>query len=308
MIRAAREELRTTAMIPASDVSPFAHHADAYCSYFLLELEEAVRSARVAVSGLVLGQDLYELAQAYTGLGNCLTALCRIEEAREAFGLALTLYRKAKDKGRISVLCSNLAAACLICGDVDLAIANGEESLEAGTRVSAQPVLLRTWSNLAFAYLLSGQLDKAHQCHRSWQRWVCEGRSWAINIDYCCESASFQLAMGNTIEALELIGRAREQSRGRENLVINLGTLERLKVFFAYHTEGQAAATILAKEYLNKFKEKHALAYLESVAATAWLEARTLGNYSDSTRGRLTLFDNPAVKGKRAVLTSQGFL
>ncbi len=308
LTRRAREELRQTIALSDAHAPPIAFHADAYCSYFLLDIADASKSAERAVTTLTKDGNIGELALMYTGLGNCKMALCRLDEAREAYGLALGCSRKLGDDCRTSIICSNLSASYLISAEIDSAIAYGEESLAVGRRAPAQPALLRTYSNLAFAYLLAGDVRKAKDCLVSWQRWIQNGRSWAVNLEYYCESASIELAFGNTSDALKLIAQAERELQGRGYLFINQGELERLRVFSAYHTEGGEAARVLAEESLERFKDRHVLAYLEAVAALAWVDMRLLGEHSEATRSRLLMFETYQASGKRAVLAAQGFL
>ncbi|MGH9890773.1 MAG: AAA family ATPase, partial [bacterium] len=308
LTRRAREELRQLVISGDSDTPPIAFHADAYCSYFLLDIEDASESAERAVAALSNVGNIGELALMYTGLGNCKMALCRLEEARDAYGLALGYSRKVGDDCRTSIVCSNLGASYLIRAEIDRAIAYCEEGLAVGRRAPAQPALLRTYSNLAFAYLLAGNVNKARDCLVSWQRWIQDGRSWAMNLEYYCESASIELAFGNPGEALKLIAEAERELQGRGYLFVSQGEFERLRVFSTFHTDSGSAALILAEDSLERFKDRHILAYLEAVAALAWLEMRLFGEHSEATRSRLHLFETYQASGKRAVLAAQGFL
>ncbi len=85
-----REELRRTLIAPGNGIPPIAFFADAYCSYYLLDIEHAMESARLAVTGLGSRRNIGELALGYNALGNCEMARCRFEEAREAYDSALT--------------------------------------------------------------------------------------------------------------------------------------------------------------------------------------------------------------------------
>jgi DNA-binding SARP family transcriptional activator/tetratricopeptide (TPR) repeat protein len=307
LTRRVREELRST-LISVADTPPIAFHADAYCSYHLLDIEEASKSAERAVSSLSKAGSIGELALAYTGLGNCRLALCRLEEAREAYRSALGHSRRMGDDSRISIVSSNISATYLIGGETDKAIACGEESLLVAKYAPAQPVLMKTFSNLTFAYILAGQLKKAMECVESWQRWIQDGRSWASNVEYCCELAEAELAFGNTTEALKLIVQAERGSKGVEFPFVTQGVLERLMVFLKYHTEGPEAAKILAESSMRRFKDRHLIAYLEAIVACAWIEGKTSGTYSATTSRELILFEKYGAEGKRAILVAQGFL
>jgi tetratricopeptide (TPR) repeat protein len=212
------------------------------------------------------------------------------------------------DDYRTSLLLGNLSASYLIAGDIAEAIAHGEESLTVGKQAPAQPALLRTLSNLAHAYLLAGKIDKAKECFDSWQRWIQNGRSWASIVEYYWETASLHLVFGNTSEALKLVAQADRDLQGKGYLFIGQGVLERMKVFLAYHAAGPEAARSLATQFMGQFKNRHLLAYLDAVAALAWVERQSTGGYSDATRRELALFEKYDVRGKRRVLVAQGFL
>ncbi len=307
LTRRVREELRST-LISAADTPPIAFHADAYCSYHLLDIEEASKSAERAVASLSTSDNIGELALAHTGLGNCKLALCRLEEAREAYRLALEHSKKMGDDCRYSIICSNLGASYLIGGEIEEAIAYGEESLLVGKQAPTQPALLRTWSNLASAYILSGSPERARDCFQSWQRWNQDGRSWAINCEFYCESASLELAFGNTAEALRLTSLAEQGFQGRGSMFVNQGVLERLMVFRTYHTTGAEVAHQLAKGFVERFRDRHLLAYLDAIASQAWVERKAAGKVSEATGIQVQAFERLGATGKRAILVAQGFL
>ena len=308
MIRGSRDELRRAVILPDSDAPSIAFHAEAFCSYYLLDVNDAADAAAKAVMGLSKEGNISELALAYTGLGNCMTAMCRLREGEVAFQAALGLSQKIGDDSRVSILCSNIAASKLISGQMADAIEYGERSLAVASRAPSQPVLPKTLSNLAFAYLLAGDPGRARDCYASSQQWIRDGRSWAITVTYWCESASFELALGSPEEALKLIANAVRESVGRSRWFVSPGTLERLRVCLTYHTEGADVARSLADSHLARFRHRHRMAYLDAVAASAWIERVTMGCYSDSTQRELLLFETLGCEGKRATLAAQGFL
>jgi DNA-binding SARP family transcriptional activator/tetratricopeptide (TPR) repeat protein len=306
--RVAREELRRDVMTPRSEAPLSAFYADAYCSYYLLDIEEALESALGAVARLEGGRNIGELALAYNALGNCEMARCRLAEARHAYGLALSLWRRVGDDCRVSLTAWNLGATHLMGGQIEDAIRCGEESLTMGRRAPTQPGLLRTFSGLALAHILQGRTAAALEYLEALKRWMQDGRSWAVKMEYCCEAAEIELATGNEGEALKLIAQAEQQFQERGYLFINQGTLERLRVFLAYHTRGPDVAFQLASEFVSQFKDRHQLAYLEVVAALAWIERKATGVCSASTETELLLFEKQRASGKRAILAAQGFL
>ena len=129
-----------------------------------------------------------------------------------------------------------------------------------------------------------------------------------MNMEYYCGAAEIELAMGNENEALMLIAKAEQDLQGRGYLFVSQGTLERLRVFLAYHAQGPEAAHLLVEEFMKRFKGRHQLAHLEVVAALAWIERKAGGKHSDTTEIELQLFDKLGAGGKRAILAAQGFL
>jgi DNA-binding SARP family transcriptional activator/tetratricopeptide (TPR) repeat protein len=287
---------------------PMAFHTDAFCNYYLSDIGDAVTSAQKAVAGFSRQGSIGELAQAYTGLGNCLLVSCELEEARAAYKLALDLSVKMGDDCRSSIVLSNICAAHFLEGNIDAALEYGQSSLTYGRRAPAQPSLMRTWANLASAHIARGEVDKAKECFDSWERWMKNGRSWSARMEYLCDTASMEFVLGNTGEALNLIATAELESKGREELVVNQGRFERLRVFLAYHVSGILAARELAEASTRRFRGRNHLAYFESLAALGWLETRTGGTDSASTQELLRLLEHHGLRGKVALLRMEGFL
>lgn len=304
--RSVRAEVRQ--IIASGNAPPIAFHADAYCSYYLSDIDEASKSASSAVAALIGGGNIADLAQAHTGLGNCLLVSCRLEEARDAYKRALELAMRMGDDCRRSIVLCNLGASYVLEGDTESALAYCQRSLELGRRASAQPGLLRTWSNLASAYVVRRELNRARECFESWQRWMRDGRSWAARMEYLCDTASMELTLGNTSEALKAIASAERESQGREDLVVNQGRLERLRVLLAFHTTGVETARHLAESNLERFQGRNLLAYLDALAAIAWVESRIGGDHSHSRDALLQLLQDHRLHGKKVLLEVEGFI
>jgi hypothetical protein len=79
-------------------------------------------------------------------------------------------------------------------------------------------------------------------------------------------------------------------------------------VFLKYHTEGPETARILAESSMRRFKDRHLIAYLEALAAFAWIERKASETHSAATSRELILFEKYGAQGKRAILVAQGFL
>jgi hypothetical protein len=116
-----------------------------------------------------------------------------------------------------------------------------------------------------------------------------------------------ELAFGNRTEALRLISLAENGFEGRGYLFVNQGVLERLRVFRAYYISGAEVAYQLAKGFVERFRNRHRLAYLDAIAALAWIEKRISGKVSEATENQLEAFESFGASGKRAALAAQGF-
>jgi hypothetical protein len=127
-------------------------------------------------------------------------------------------------------------------------------------------------------------------------------------MEYWCDTALMEVTMGNTSEALKLVATAERESQGREELVVNQGRLERLRVFLAYHTSGVEAAKLLAKASVRRFQGRNLIAYMETLAALGWLETRIEGGHSQATQVLLQVLEDHRLQGKRMLFEVEGFL
>ena len=308
MTEACRDEIHRTLLSSANGVPPIALFADAYCSYHLLDIQQALKSAKGAIIGLTTKKDIGELALGYNALGNCHVACCRFEEARGAYSTALGLWEKVGDDYRRSLTSYNLGSAYLAEGQFESGICAIEASLSVGALAPDRPVMAWVWSILALTHIVLGNRLKAIQYFDAMKKWVQSGRSWAMSMEYYCAAAEIELALGNEGEALKYVAKAEQELQGRRSPFISQGALERLRVFAAFHTQGPQAAKTLAVQFGDRYRGRHALAYLESVAATAWLERKTTGSRSPSVEADLRLFEECRAAGRYAILRAQGFL
>ena len=308
MTREARDELRRSVLTADNPPPAFAFYTDAYCSYFLLDIGDAARSAGTSVKMFSDAGKVAELELAFTALGNCKLALCQFDEALRAYEAGLQLSRRIGDDCRTSMICSNLSATYLLSGAFDQAISLGEESLQVGERAPVQPVLMKTLVNLASAYQLTGSNSKFGKCLEFLQDWIKQDRDWVSKVEYCWERAELELSIGNHDDALKLIATAEREFEGRGYLSVTQGILERLRVFSTYYAEGPTIANRLAQQSVIRFEGRHVIGYLETLAALAWSERKLYGEVSRETNCRLEIFDKVGAMGKRASLTMQGFL
>jgi hypothetical protein len=120
--------------------------------------------------------------------------------------------------------------------------------------------------------------------------------------------AAFALIQGNIQLALDLIERLEDLARDREDSVPLPGPYWKLKILRASHLGRTDEALHIATAIGGPFRESCPFFYLDVLAARAWLERRVYGRQSDETERELGLFDRVHAKGRKALLTAQGFL
>jgi tetratricopeptide (TPR) repeat protein len=308
MTAASRDELQRLCESNSECVPPIAFLADAFCNYHLLDIEPALQSALRAVAGFAKTKNFGELALGYNALGNCYVGGCHLEQARKAYTTAIDISTRVGDDYRRSLACYNLGSSYMVEGQFDKAVRFIEESIDIAKRAPSQPVFPWVRTSLALAHIILGQRSEAGRCFEAMNEWMRSGRSWAVNMEYYCGAAEIELATGNEGEALKYVAKAEQELHGRGNPFISAGTLDRLRVFFGLNAQGPEVATSLAAEFASRYRGRHHLAYLEMVAAVAWLENKVTGRISEATGNDLRLFQELRVEGKRAILRAQGFI
>jgi DNA-binding SARP family transcriptional activator/tetratricopeptide (TPR) repeat protein len=308
MTAASRDELRRLSGSNIECVPPIAFFADAFCNYHLLDIEPALQSALRAVAGFAKTKNVGELALGYNALGNCYVAGCHLEQARKSYATAIDISTRVGDDYRRSLACYNLGSSYMLEGQFEKAVRFIEESIDIARRAPNQPVFPWVRASLALAHFVLGQHSEAGQCFEAMKDWMRSGRSWAVKMEYYCGAAEIELATGNEGEALKYVAKAEEQLHGRGNPFISAGTLDRLRVFLALNAQGPEVATSLSTEFADRYRGRHHLAYLEVVAAVAWLESKVTNKISEATGNDLRLFQELRVEGKRAILIAQGFI
>ena len=307
-VQAAKIEIEQLLERPAAQRLPVAYYAQGYCHYFFYDVRSAARCLKTTIDLLSGSANVGELSLAYTGYGICKQHLCELEAAHQAFITALELAVKMGDDSRASIITANLCYSSLTQGEYTKAILYGLRSIEWGNRALNQPRLGTSYTNLAEAYMLTGDSGKALECLEQASVWIKRQANWRSRFEFLLESAGVALMMGNLTSALDLIAAAEREAWGRERAVPSLFPLDKFKIFRAAHTAGSESAFAIAAGARDKYRDRQVLNYLDAVAATAWLEKRTFGCYSADTQKGLGLFDTLAVPGKRAQLVAQGFL
>jgi hypothetical protein len=87
-----------------------------------------------------------------------------------------------------------------------------------------------------------------------------------------------------------------------------LGPYWKLKMFRAAHLGRTDEALHIATVIGDSFRDRCPFFYLDVLAGRAWLERRMHGRQSNQMEEELELFETAGVKGRKALLTAQGFL
>lgn len=307
-VRTAQKEIEQLLKDPVALELPVVHYAQGFCYYFDHEVGLAAACLETTIDLLAQSTNVVELSLAYTGLGVCKQCQGQFDFASKAHLAALDLAKKIGDDSRASIITNNMCAMRIFQGNFDEAVYLGLQSIEIGTRALNHPARVASYVNLAEAYLLSGDQEKAAEYLERGRGWIREERSWWARMEFLCGSISIGLMTGNLGWALQLIALAEKTAWGREKAVPDAGGFETYRVLRAAHVTGSDSALAIAASARDRFRNRHPLFYLDALAATAWIEKRAFGRYSPSTESDLELFDALAVPGKRAVLKAQGFL
>ena len=158
------------------------------------------------------------------------------------------------------------------------------------------------------SYLLVGRESDAIQCLEKARKWLIPERRWRLRCAFFIEAAAFALSQHNHALALDLIAQLETLSRGREQAVPIPGPYWKLRVFRESHVSGYTQAHDLARQVFERLYDPCPFNCLDIAAVMAWLEQKTEGRVTEQTKQRLTLFEAFGAKGKRSLLTLQGFL
>jgi len=307
-VRSALSDLLQMSEDPGGAENPLVLHALGFCYFFFFELAQAAKYLEKAIEILKQSSDSVTLNYVYNGYGLSKQYLCEFGPAQAAYLAGLDLAQKMGDDSRISIIASNLSALRCIKGDYAGSIEAGRYSVEAASRGKSQPRVLLSYTNLAEAYMLSGEVSKGVECIEAAKSLVKKEQSWSARVSFVAETANLALLAGNIAHALDTIGVMERMTWGRERAVPNLGLAERLRIFKMGYTKDAASACVMAEQAKEKFRSRNLMFYLDALSAHAWAETRARGRASDQTQTELELFQMPELAGKKAALTAQGFL
>ena len=301
-----RDEVARIVNDDSVEDSAFAYLTLAYCDYHLNQLESALNSMQRVAD--LDGRNLAQLAFVNSGIGTCYYMLCDFAKASAYLHQGLEIAQRLGDDSRCSRILANLIVTETTLANYDNAIRLGRQSIDLARRNPAQPELVTAYTNLADAYLLTGQPELASESLEKAREWVTSHDDWQMTVAFLCEHASWAMTTANVGLALSTLGEIERVSDGRERFIIHGGLMAKLQVLRAAYEDGPEAALRIAEERRRFFRSRVPLYHLDAVAACAWAEKRCKGAYSEQTTEELQLFTTLGALGKRALLQAQGFL
>jgi hypothetical protein len=182
----------------------------------------------------------------------------------------------------------------------------GDYAIDSGLRAMNQPLLVTAYTNLVDPYVLTGRLDQARHCLNAAKEWLAHDRSWFSRICLLVEEADLHLMSGEHDLLLELIAQIEKESEGRK-IMFQPGLMVKLRTHCAVLSNREEDALRLACEMADRMRNQCPLAYLDALAAKAWVETRIRG-HSETTGMVLRATEQFGMPGKRAMLAKEGLL
>ena len=286
---------------------PMAILTRAYCRFFLGDPAEARNQLQSVLRITKSNANAAQLALIHSGLGISNHFLCRFEESYNEHLTALELTRRVGDDARVCTIAANICTVLMNRGDYDEAIRFGRMSLKHG-EACASSTLLIAYTNLIDPYMLLGQESAARDCIEKAQKWIGPERRWKLRLTFLVEAASFALIQRNIGLAMDLIEQLEGVSRGREVAIPMPGAYWKLRAFRMTQLGESYDAYATVSSLANRWRATCPFSYLDMVAAKAWLEKRQQGAVGTETLRELELFDRLGARGRKELLTIQGFL
>jgi len=307
LIRAAEEGI--DALAETTDITkiPIAITTKAFCRFSLGDPKEAFEQLQHYLQLSSASANAAELAFIHSGMGIASHFLGRPDDAVRALSFALELDKRVGDDARVSIIAANLCTVHMNRGDYNESIRYGQMSVRYGEASSSSGLLI-SYTNLIDPYMLLGQADAALECLERARRWLAPQKRWKLRLTFLLEAASFALMRRNTGLALDLISQMESVARGREEAVLMPGAYWKMRTFKMAHVGRVGEAFDTVSSIGSTWKRRSAFHYLDILAANAWLETRETGKLSAETRHDLGAFEALGLRGRRELLTLQGFL
>ena len=279
----------------------------AFCRFSLGDPAEALRQLEAYLSITSEKANAAELAFIHSGMGIASHLLGRMDAAIRSLLVALELDRRVGDDARVSIIASNLCTLYMNLGDYDEAIRYGLMSVRYGEASSSSGLMI-CYTNLIDPYMLLGKHDEAMECLERARNWLAPEKRWKHHLTFLLEASSFALMRRNIGLALDFISQIESATREREDAVLMPGAYWKMRMFKMAHLGQENEALVSITSLVAVWETKAPFHYLDLLAAKAWLERRLDGEVSASTRRALHVFDVLGLRGRKELLTLQGFL
>jgi hypothetical protein len=307
IILEAQEEIRQLLTEPAYDGLHEAHYALAYCEAALNHAPLAENQITRAIELLQDSGDSTQLSRLQTGLGAVNHLLCKLPDALEAFSRALSLAQKIGDDSRSSIIAANICTTLTLLGRFDEAVAMGCYAIECGTRVPNQPLFVSAYTNMVDAYVLTGKPDMARSCLSTGREWLRHERSWFARITLLVEEASFCLMVKDESSFMKVSENIEKEASGRIHYFFLKGTVAKYMAYKAARVGKQREALAAVTLLTDQFRHDCPMAYLDTLAAKAYLERSAAGQL-EAQQELLLALDHYGMRGKRSMLEREGFI
>jgi len=195
-----------------------------------------------------------------------------------------------------------------LMGKYEEALSIGNHAVDRGMRVPNQPLMVTTHCNMIDAYVLTGRVEQARSCLNTAKEWFIQERSFYARQALLIEELSLALMTGRVDHFVETFGILESESQGQSrHFFLHRAVISKYAARRdALLGKGKEAMDRLTRS-ANVFRKDFPLAYLETLAGMAWLEAFAKGN-SPSSPEVLRLLELYDLRGKRATLQLEGFL
>jgi tetratricopeptide (TPR) repeat protein len=304
----ALEALEKMDPLASEHISGFLEYAKGFCHYFFYDAEQSALHLHRALSLLSRPTDSVVMSFAFNGYGLAHQAMCRFDEAYNAFLSGLELSITMGDDSRASVITSNLCALFMTFGRDKEAVEYGMESVGYGAQVIAHPRMLGARMNLCEALLLSGdRVGALEQLELARARLEFE-RSWRVQVVYLSESANLALALGDESLALKQIANLIMTIGTRQRAIPDPGIVSRLTTYFVARTEGFQDALALADSWARRFVDRNPLYYFDAIVVKSWIERSMSGHCAEATAAALESVMALGLSGRVREVQLQGFL
>src|SRR6267378_4209980 len=307
LIRAAEEGIDALAQTTDITNIPMAITTKAFCRFSLGDPQEACQQLQHYLQVNSANANAAELAFIHSGMGIASHFLGRVDDAIRSLSTALDLDKRVGDDARVSIIASNLCTVHMNRGDYHESIRYGQMTVRYGEASSSSGLLI-SYTNLIDPYMLLGQADAALECLERARRWLAPQKRWKLRLTFLLEAASFALMRRNVGLALDLISQMESTARGREDAVLMPGAYWKMRTFKMAHVGLLDEAYSTISSHGSTWKSRSVFHYLDLLAAKAWLETRATGGLSAETRHDLATFEILGLRGRRELLTLQGFL